>query len=234
MWLARLGDLDTLDQRLLEVAADLVATMSERIEGTDGALFRFGHTLGSDGWPIQVVCEWVELLAEPLDRRRRKLLRGLSAHSALARGWAEGYVRGAHSGMCIDPTTGLVTAMVLQLRLQEVHDSARATGVVATHLHMIVLIDVDLAGVPRLEADLLLACVAESVRSVFDRGETTARVGDRVLVLADRTAATVERCEILADRLRVDAATRAGHATVVLDELPSAAAVERYLRDLVA
>ena len=234
MWLASIGDLDTLDQRLSEAAADLVTTMSERPQGTNGALLRFGNTLGSDAWPIQVVSEWLELLAGHLGRRHRRLLRGLSAQSALACGWAEGYVRGAHLGMCFDASTGLVTEMVLRMRLQEVHARAGATGRAAADLHVLVVIDVDLFGMPRWEADLLLACVAESVRNVFDRGETTARVGDRVLVLADRDAATAERCEILADRLRLDAATQRANTTVVLDELPAAVAVERYLRDLVA
>jgi hypothetical protein len=234
VWLARIGDLDTLDHRLAEAAADLVTTMSERPEGTNGALVRFAHALGSDGWPIQVISEWVELLAAPLDRQHRKLLRGLPAHSALALGWADGYVRGAHLDMCFDATTSLVTAMVLRMRLLEVHARASAAGHAAADLYAMVLIDVDLRGVPRWEADLLLASVAESVRSVFDRGETAARVGDRVLVLADRNAATSERCEILSDRLRLDAATHRAHATVVLDELPAAVAVERYLSDLVA
>lgn len=233
-WLAGIGGgLDALDRRLVEAATDLVETISARPEGMDGALQRFGNTLGADGWPIAEVSSWLAQLGRHLDRPRRRRLAHYRAHAAVAQGWADGYVRGAHTGMCIDPTTGLVTVMVLRLRLQELFQHAQAVEVPVSSSHLLVLVDVDLVDLPRLDADLLMACVAATVRDLFHEGETIARAGDRIMVLAERHDLVEQRAEILADRLRLDAATRRGHATVVLDELPGAGLVERYLRDLV-
>ena len=78
-------------------------------------------------------------------------------------------------------------------------------------------------------------CVADAVKAVFHRGETIARVGDRIVVLAANDQHTRRRTEDLADRLWLDANTRGANATVLLDTLPAAGEVlDRYLRDLVA
>lgn len=234
-WLARIGTAgEPPDRRLAEAAADLVDTMSERPEGVQGALYRFGHELGADGWPIAQVGHWLQLLEQQLGRRHRRWLNHYTAHASVAQGWADGYVRGAHTGMCIDPTSGLVTAMVLRLRLAEVYESCVATASLPADRFTMLLIDIDLRDLPRLEADLLMACVADSARAVFHEGETIARSGERVMVLAANTEATRQRGEILADRLHLDAATRRAHATVLLDPLPdNADLLDRYLRDLV-
>ncbi|MGB8857821.1 MAG: hypothetical protein WCC60_01130 [Ilumatobacteraceae bacterium] len=233
-WLARIGaEAGQPDRRLAEAAADLVETMSERPAGTIGALHRFGNTLGADGWPIAQISHWLQWLGQFVDRSRRKQLAHYSSHAAVAQGWAEGYVRGAHTGMCIDPTTGLVTSMVLRLRLEEVYDHSAAAGVRPSDLYTLLLIDVDLAGLVRLDADLLMACVADTVHTVFHQGETIARAGDRILVLASNVEATMQRGEILADRLRLAASTSRAHATVLMDQLPdSPSMIERYLGDL--
>ena len=233
-WLAGIsGGLGALDRRLVETATDLVETISARPDGLEGALRRFGNTLGADGWPIADVSDWLAQLSQHLDRSRRKRMSHYRAHAAVAQGWADGYVRGAHTGMCIDPTTGLVTLMVLRLRLQELFQHAQAVEVPVSASHTLLLVDVDLAELPRMEADLLMACVATTVRDLFHEGETIARAADRIMVLAERHDLVEQRAEILADRLRLDAATRRAHATVVIDELPQADLLERYLRDVV-
>ena len=68
---------------------------------------------------------------------------------------------------------------------------------------------------------------------LFHQGETIARAGDRIFVLADHHEIVEQRAEILADRLRLDAATRRSRATVVIDQLPRPELLERYVRDLV-
>lgn len=237
-WLTDLGGgnrdgVDGLDRRLVEAATDLVETISERPRGMSGALLRFGTTLGADGWPIAEVSTWLAQLTPHIDRARRKQIGHYSAHAALAQGWAEGYVRGAHTGMCIDPTTGLVTVMVLRLRLQELAQHAQVVGVPVGRTHLLVVVDVDLQELDRLDADLLMACVAETVRDRFHQGETVARADARILVLAERHDAVEQQVEILADRLRLESSTRRARATVVIDELPQPELLERYLRDLV-
>ena len=234
-WLARIGtDGEQPDRRLAEASADLVDTMSERPAGVAGALYRFGRELGADGWPITKVGHWLRLLEQQVGRHHRRQLNHYTAHAAVAQGWADGYVRGAHTDMCIDPTSGLVTTMVLQMRLAEVYELCAASGASPADCYTMLLVDVRLRDLPQLEADLLMACVADTARAVFHQGETIARVGERVLVLAANTEATQQRAEILADRLQFDSATRRSHATVLLDPLPDEAALlDRYLRDLV-
>jgi hypothetical protein len=232
--LARIGQQEQPDRRMEEAAADLVETMSGRPAGTAGALYRFGNVLGADGWPIAQVSGWLHLLGELVDRRHRQQLAHFSSHASMAQGWADGYVRGAHTGMCIDPTTGLVTSMVLRLRLREVYEQSSASGMLPSDLYTLILIDVDLSGLPRLEADLLMACVADSVHDLFHQGETIARANERIVVLAGNVEPTLQRAAILADRLRLTANTRRAQATVVLDPLPaSPSMLERYMRDLV-
>lgn len=234
-WLERIAaGGDPVDPRLAEAAADLVETMGSRPQGLDRALTRFGHTLGGDGWPIAQVGRWLQPLSDLVPRHQRKQLAHFSAHAAVAQGWAEGFVRGAHSGMCTDPTTGLVTVMVLQLRLREVYQQCHASGVRVSSLYSLVVIDMDTRDVARLEADLLTACVADAVAGAFRDGETIARAGNRILVLAANTSDMHQRVEVVSERLWLDPSTRRAHATVMVDELPAEAELlDDYLKDLV-
>lgn len=234
-WLAHVGvGGQPVDPRLIEAASDLVETMSSRPQGLDGALVRFGSTLGADGWPIAQVCQWLQQLGSFVPRKQRKELARFSSHAAVAQGWAEGFVRGAHTGMCVDPTTGLVTAMVLQLRMREIYQQCQAMGTLPSELHSLVIIDIDTRGDSRLEADLLVSCVADTVLSSFREGETIARASHRILVLAANSEATQQRAELLSDRLWLMPATRRANATVTVDALPARPELlERYFHDLV-
>jgi hypothetical protein len=228
-------DGEPVDRRLVDAATDVVETMCERPEGLRGALYRFGHTLGADGWRILEVSQWLEILSNLVGRTARQRLTLFSAHASVAQGWADGFVRGAHTGMCIDPTTGLVTALVLRLRLKEVYEHSAATGVLASDMYALVLVDFTTGGQPRLDADLLTACVADSVQEVFHQGETIARAGNRILVLAVRSEATNQRADILADRLRCSPSTAAANATVLVDAVPAHVdLMDRFVTDLVS
>jgi len=225
---------EPVDSRLIEAAADLVETMSSRPNGLDGALARFGNTLGSDGWPIAQVSQWLHLLSNFVPRKQRKQLAHYSSHASVAQGWAEGFVRGAHSGMCIDPTTGLVTVMVLQLRLREIYQLCQVTGTLPSDLYTLVVIDIDNRDDSRLDADLLTACVADIVSGTFREGETIVRASNRILVLAANAQATQPSADLLANRLWLTPTTRRANATVLLDALPpQPELLEGYLHDLV-
>jgi len=232
-WLARLH-MGT-DRRVVEAATDVVETLHSRPTGVPAALRRFGFELGSDGWPISEVTGAVERLGPLTPRRHRKMLRRWQAVAALAEGWASGYVRGAHTGMCLDPITGLGTQLVLRLRLAEMEAACAANGTTVADAYCAVLIDLRADGLEVLSADLLYTCAAAATTAVFDSGETVARVGDRLVVLASRDDDTARRAEVLYDRLSLDAATAAAAPSVVVDELPSdAVALRAYVGDLTA
>lgn len=242
-WLHRVGpviDGEHLDERVVDAATDLAETLADRPDATDAALRRFGSMLGADGWPIAQVSQWVREMSECTDRNGRRRLTQFSALSSLARGWADGYVRGAHSSLCTDPTTGLVTVMVLRTRLQEVYEQSRAVGLDPTEHHALVIVDVDLhdddfRDLPRLDADLRMVCVADAVCAVFQRGETIARADHRILVLVALTEYTDQWVAILNDRLQSGSATSVAHAAVMLETLPDdVAMLDRYVRDLVS
>lgn len=234
-WLERIGvPGQSVDPRLIEAAADLVETMNARPKGLTGALTRFGATLGTDGWPIAQVSQWLQLLGEVVPRKQRKQLTNYSSHAAVAQGWAEGFVRGAHSSMCVDPTTGLLTTMVLRLRLKEIYQQCLVTGMLPSELYTLVIIDIDTRGDSLLDADLLTASVADTVLGTFREGETIARASHRILVLAANTEATQHRAEVLSDRLWLAPNTRRANATVLTDALPSRPELlEAYFHDLV-
>jgi hypothetical protein len=102
-------------------------------------------------------------------------------------------------------------------------------------MYALVLVDFTTGGQPRLDADLLTACVADSVQEVFHQGETIARAGNRILVLAVRSEATNQRADILADRLRCSPSTAAANATVLVDAVPAHVdLMDRFVTDLVS
>lgn len=234
-WCSLLGlTAEQVDVRLLAALSDLIEALDDRPSTVHGALHRCGFTLGTDGWPIAQVSAWLATLGRCVSRSQRKLLSHYSAHSSLAQGWADGYVRGAHSGLCIDPSTGLVTTMVLRLRLLEMYQHAAvAAGEPAGSLHVLVVVDIDVLHLTGLDADLRMATVAEAVAAVFHHGDTIARVASRVVVLASDTEHTEQRVALLVERLRLDPSTRAAMATVMVDALPARAElVDAYLRDI--
>lgn len=223
------------DRRVAEAATDVVETLHSRPNALPAALRRFGFELGSDGWPIGEVTGAVERLWPLTPRRHRRLLRQWQAVAALAEGWASGYVRGAHTSMCVDPITGLGTQLVLRLRLAEMEAACTAAGTTVSQAYCAVLVDLRTDGLEVLSADLLYTCAAAATTAVFDSGETVARVGGRLVVLAAHGDDTVRRAEILYDRLSLDAATAAAAPSVVVDELPAdAAALRAYVTDLTA
>lgn len=233
-WCALIGlTADRVDARVLAAVTDLVES-TERDRGVPhSALQRFGYTLGTDGWPIAQVSAWLAALGGCLARSRRKQLGHYSALNSMAQGWAEGYVRGAHSDQCIDPTTGLVTAMVLRLRMSEVYQHAWVVFEEPSDLYVPVVVDIDVRHLSGLEAELRMATVAATVVAVFRHGDTIARVGSRLVVLAANSVHTGQRAKILADRLRADPGTRGALATVLVDSMPaSAELVDGYLRDI--
>ena len=235
-WLQRIGaDGEPLDQRLRDAAIDLIETMYTRPKGLDAALTRFGNTLGADGWQIAQVSQWLHLLGRFVTRRQAKVLAHFTSHAAVAQGWAEGFVRGAHTGMCLDPTTGLATAMFLRLRLREVYQQCASAGTLPAELYTLVIVDIDTRRLARLDADLLAACVADRALGIFHDGETIARASDRLLILAANSVGTQERASDLAEQLKRAPSTRRANATVLLDQLPLRPdLLERYVHDLVS
>ncbi|HWC67196.1 MAG TPA: hypothetical protein VG478_03955 [Acidimicrobiales bacterium] len=217
---------------LRECAEELVETLAGDSSRIRPALVRFGRQAGADGWTLADVSSWLEALialGEPTSRS----LSGFDAGTALASGWAEGFLRGATVDGCLDPATGLVTLPVLRLRLDQVHDQCRALGLSPADVYCLVVADLVVPGVGPLRRHALHASLAEEVRQLFDSGETLAIHGGRVLVLASRTPGLPAKLGLLERKVREHSVLRHRHVLTWIEPLPSDfAALDAYLDEV--
>jgi hypothetical protein len=222
-----------VDSRIVLGALDLVETVCTRPEGTQASLTRFGAMMGADGWHLERVSAWVAELAARLPRKARKNLRNFLAGAALAEGWAAEYVRGAGLSRCTYAVTGLPTPAVLRLRLHEVFGECCELNVPARHLYMLVVAEISVDELPAFERDVMYIRLANVVGEVFNGGETLARQGRRVVVLASSSERTADKVAQLTERLRSDCVTATAPAFVWTEELPDTAHdIDRYISDL--
>ncbi len=222
-----------VDSRIVLAALDLVETVCTRPEGTQASLTRFGAMMGADGWHLERVSTWVSELAARLPRKARKNLRNFLAGAALAEGWAAEYVRGAGLSRCTDAVTGLPTPAVLRLRLHEVFSQCAELNVSAGHLYTLVVAEISVDELPAFERDAMYIRLASVVGDIFNGGETLARHGRRVVVLASHTQRTAEKVRQLTDHLRSDGVMATAPAFVWTEALPGTAHdIDRYISDL--
>jgi hypothetical protein len=205
---------------LHECAEELVETLAYDRARISSALARFGRQAGTDGWTLGDVSSWLEALISLGDATSRPLT-GFDAGTALASGWAEGFLRGATVDGCLDPATGLVTLPVLRVRLDQVDDQCRSLGLDPADVYALVVVDLVLPGVGPLRRHALHASLAEEVRAVFHSGETLAIHGGRVLVLASRTPDLPVKIGCLERRVREHAVLRHRYVLAWIEPLPT-------------
>ncbi len=188
-WEASLQPRVNLDHpAIYETAQDLAETLLERPDEIGGALDRFGRRMGNDGWTLVDVAEWIDRLADAAGPAAGPL-RSFEAGIQLGQGWSAGFLRGLSDDGCTDPLTGLVTAPVLGLRLNQVHDQCASLGVEAVQVYGLIVIDVDLTGRPPLFRDAARVVVADRISAAFHSGETVCATGGPFVVLVSRTPA---------------------------------------------
>ena len=235
-WLVRI-QLDAgqqLELSVVDAASDVVETLHTRRRGLRGALRRLGNTTGDLGWPLDQLNTWIAELSTLTGRSRRTELRSYESVAALAEGWAERYVRGAHSGVCSDAVTGLGTPAVLRIRLKEIYQHCRAFGIAPNDAYCFVIVDADTADLAPFERDAVMVTTAGVVGDIFGAGETIIRHRGRVLVLASKSESTRYRTSMLVEALQAAPITRSADLTVWSDELPTSTLdLDRHLRELV-
>jgi hypothetical protein len=222
-----------VDSRISHAASDLVETLCTRPLAAPASLQRFGAAMGADGWHLERVSSWVTDLAGRMGRHQRKLLAAFTAGAALAEGWATEYVRGAQASRCIDPVTGLATSAVLRVRLQEVQRQAASLGTATSELYTLVVVEVSPDELSPFERDASYVLLAEKVTQIFCGGETLARHGRRILVLAPNTEHTAERVTRLDEHVRTHLHTQHIPAFVWAETLPDHLDdVDSFVKDL--
>ena len=232
-WLVALGGGSAVDPRLTEAATDVVDTLFDRPSAVLGSIRRFGGQLGSDGWSLERVACWFGELHPHVTRRHRAVLTSFSASTALAAGWADTYVRGAGSHECMDPVTGLGTALVLRLRINEVYRQSLALGIQAGDAFRLVVIDTDLVGLGPFDRHAAMLSTAAICGDVFRGGDTIVRCGHRIVVLTGTSRESELDEALLARRLEAAPIVRSTQPIVWNDRLPTTFAdVDRYLCEL--
>jgi hypothetical protein len=223
-----------LDLSIIDAATEVVDTLYGHGRGLRGALRRMGNTMGDLGWPLEQLNTWIAELTILTTRSRRAKLTSYESVTAVAEGWAERYVRGAHAGACIDAVTGLGTPMLLRIRLKEIYQHCRAFDIAPHDAYCFVVIDADTDDLAPFERDAVMITTAGVIGEVFHFGETVIRHRGRVIVLASKSETTRHWTNVLIDALQAAPITRSADIAVWTDELPeSTLDLDRHVRDLV-
>jgi hypothetical protein len=223
-----------LDLSIVDAATAVVDALHTRRRGLRGELRRLGNTLGDLGWPLDELNAWLEALSSLTKRSHRAELRSFESLAAFTEGWADRYVRGVHSGACIDAVTGLGTPAVLRLRLKEIYQHCRAFGFAPNEAYCFVVVDADTDDLAPFERDAVMITTAGVIGDIFHSGETLIRYRSRLIVLASKSDTTRRSTAALIEALRDAPVTRSVDVAVWNDEVPtSMVELDRQLRELV-
>ncbi|AZI58541.1 GGDEF domain-containing protein [Nakamurella antarctica] len=152
-------------------------------------------------------------------------------------GWAE-RITAPPVGIS-DPLTGLVSKEYLQLRLAEIYQQAQAQHFDVNERFALAVVRVDLSGRSAWQRTLPMILVSECLRSVFDAGETLARLGEPIAVaLAHRDEMLPRRLQLAArmytSRISADPQANIPAPRVWTEPLPTKFASVRFLLDELA
>ncbi len=118
-------------------------------------------------------------------------------HRAVSLGWANQMTEPAES--VFDPLTGLVSPEYLRTRLGEVYRAADITACKVSASHALVVVQLNLADRAGWERITPLILVGDALRTVFDGGQSLARMTDHMAVaLTEREAMLARRTQLLA------------------------------------
>ncbi len=220
------------DDVVEEAATDVVETLLTRAAGIGAALGRFGRTIGTIGYSLDDAAAWLQLLVSIAPARGSRL-QGFDAGLALARGWSQGHLGGLHAAAATDPTTGLLTSAVLQIRLEQVYAAAAAMHVPVQWTHGMVVVSATVPPTEPFRREATYAVLGDLVHRHWSAGDTAAALGERILVLCANTADLDDRVDAFHARVdRIDLLHSAGvHA--LIDTLPEhPAQLPAYLAEL--
>ena len=112
-------------------------------------------------------------------------------HRAVSLGWADRMM--APRPPVFDPLTGLVSADYLRTRMGEVYRAADVADTKVSATHALVVVRVDLTGRTGWDRITPLILSGDAMRTVFDGGQTLARLADHMAVALCRTRGDAAR-----------------------------------------
>jgi hypothetical protein len=148
-------------------------------------------------------------------------------HRAVSLGWADQMTEPAVA--IFDPLTGLVSPDYLRTRLGEVYRAAGSSADKVSARHALVVVQVNLADRTGWDRITPLILAGDAMRTVFDGGQSLARLADHMaVVLTEREEMLARRTQLLAallsersSRIGSDARPRVWIESLP-DSLPSA------------
>lgn len=118
-------------------------------------------------------------------------------HRAVSLGWADRMI--APRPSVFDPLTGLVSQDYLRTRMGEVYRAAEVSDSKVSSTHALVVVRVDLIGRTGWDRVTPLILSGDAMRTVFDGGQTLARLADHMAVaLSERETLLARRAQLLA------------------------------------
>lgn len=147
-------------------------------------------------------------------------------HRAASLGWAERMTIPRQA--VFDPLTGLVSVDYLRTRLGEVYRAADVAGTKVSATHALVTVRLRLAGRTGWDRLTLLVLAGDAMRTVFDGGQTLARLADHMAVaLVEREVMLARRAHLLTgmvnERLGRDQPPGETMARIWIERLPDSA-----------
>ena len=144
-------------------------------------------------------------------------------HRAVSLGWADRMM--APVPAVFDPLTGLVSVDYLRTRMGEIYRAAEVAGRSVSTGHALVVVRVDLTGRTGWDRITPLILSGDAMRTVFDGGQTLARLADHMAVaLTDREQLLARRVQLLTglvtDRLARADRTAGPGPRVWIERLP--------------
>jgi hypothetical protein len=215
-----------------ETARELARILLEDPDETSGALERFARRMGSHGWSLADVANWVTRLSDAAGPAGVRL-DTFAAGVAVGQGWSASVLHGRADDAITDALTGLSTLPVLGLRLRQVHEQCEALGLDARDVYALVVVDVDVAGRPPLFRDATRVVVSDRVAAMFCTGETVCETGGPIVVLASRVPALADQIAQLDASLRSLAVLEETSVLVWIEDLPAdPGLIDQLLADL--
>lgn len=154
---------------------------------------RLGGERAAAGVPLAEALTDVDVLADLVaDRHRESLVRAVSL------GWADRVI--APADAVSDALTGLASAEYLRIRLGEIYRAAEVEGSSAARSHALVVVRLGKTGSQSWTRRLPMILVGDALRTVFDAGESLARIGPAVAVaVAPRGPLLARRARLMAE-----------------------------------
>jgi len=142
-------------------------------------------------------------------------------HRAVSLGWADRMM--APRPSVFDPLTGLVSHDYLRTRMGEVYRAGEVADRRVSASHALVVVRVDLTGRSGWDRITPLILSGDAMRTVFDGGQTLARLADHMAVaLTEREVMLARRAQLLAGMVGDRLSRRDQHSVsrVWIERLP--------------